>query len=95
MADGDGGVGALPLLREHCGERHADESAASDDRDLFSGRVDAAADQQLLDAVRGGGQIALSALQDSALICGVQAVDILERVDAVEQSVGVDTVGDG
>ena len=95
VADGDGSVGALALLGEHRGERHADESGASDDDDVFAGGVGAAAHEQLLDAVRRGGQEALAALQDASLICGMQAVDVFERIDAVEQGVGIDAFGQG
>ena len=95
VAEGDGGVGALALLGEHGGEGHADESGASDDDDALAGGVGAAADEQLLDAVGCGGQVAFAALEDASLVGGMEAVDVLERVDAVEQGVGVDAVGDG
>ena len=93
VADGDGGVRSLSLLRQHRRQRHADEPAASDDHNVLAARVGAATHEQLLDAVRSRRQVALAALQDAALIGRMQAVDILEWIDPVEQGVGVDAFG--
>ena len=93
VTERDGGVGALPFLGEHRGERHADQPAASHDDDVFAGRVGAAADEELLNAVRRGGQVAFAAQQDASLVDRVEAVDVLEGVDAVDQEVGIDALG--
>ena len=93
VADGDGGVRSLSLLRQHRRQGHSDKPAASDDDHVLAARVGAATHEQLLDAVRSRRQVALAALQDAALIGRMQAVDILEWIDPVEQGVGVDAFG--
>ena len=95
MADRDGRVGALTFLGEHRRQRHPDQPAASDDDHVFAGGIGTAAHEQLLHAVGRCGQITLASLQDPTLIGRVQAVDILERIDSLQQDVGMYAFGDG
>ena len=93
MADGDGGVAHGRFLDQQVGDGLADDVAAADDDDLGAVELDAAADQELEDAVGRAGQIGLLPDDHAADIDGMEAIDILGRIDGQQDFVFVDMLG--
>lgn len=96
VADRDGGVRALCLVRKEDRERPADEGGAADHDHVFAGRVDARMFEQAEYAVRGAGERTVHfSPEETAKIDGVKAVDILGRVNSVDDDAFIDVWGQG
>ena len=96
MAEGDGGVGARPLVGEQDRERSADEHRTADDDDVLPAGSLPVAREQLLTpwGVQGTAPSGVAA-KEAAEVEGMQAVDVLAREDGVDDGLFVDLRRDG
>ena len=90
------GVGTGPLLAEHDGNGLADDIGTANDHDFGPGHFDARAHQHFLNARRRTGQetYGIAADNHTAQIDGVESVDVLVRIDGVNDLVFVDMLGE-
>ena len=90
---GHGRVGTDALLDHHGGHGLAYDVAPSDDHHVLPSRLDARPHQHLLDAGGRGGEEVGVAYEHPADVPGMEAVDVLRRVDGVDDGLLVDVVG--
>ena len=75
---------------QHEGHRLSDDRRAADDHRVFARRVDLVLVEHLHDARRGAGAQALEAAHEPAHVHGMEAVDVLVRVDGRHDLLGIE-----
>src|SRR5262249_49333156 len=90
MTNRDCGVGTCPTLNEHQRDRFADNLTATQDNHVSTGNFDLALRKQSLDPMGRTRQEPRPALHNQPDILWMKCIDVLQRMDGVENLLLVD-----